>query len=270
MKLSMMSYTLARRPDLFTAKGMFDLTRELKLDGLDLVSLYDKSAADWRKMADDYGVPIVCHTFFASLDFPDAAGRAAGIDAAKRGIEAAVTLGAPTVMIPTGHSKDRQAGRRNWIAGLKEVQKFAAKAGINLTVENFPGAASPFVIADDMIEAVREVRGMRITYDNGNAATGEDPAESFTRCAKFVVHSHFKDWEPAGEDGMLMLNGRRYRGALIGEGVVDQRACVAAMTKAGYSGYINIEYEGDKYTPEEATRRATPYLRKLIAECKGA
>jgi sugar phosphate isomerase/epimerase len=141
----------------------------------------------------------------------------------------------------------------------------AKEAGITMTVENFPGADSPFVIAGDFHEAQREVPGLKLTFDNGNAFTGENPAESFQLCAADVVHAHFKDWDIC-TDGMLGLDGRRYRGALIGEGVLDHKACLAAMEKAGYQGYINIEYEGNKYDPEEATRRATQYLTELMAE----
>ena len=111
----------------------------------------------------------------------------------------------------------------------------------------------------------REIPELKLTFDNGNAFTGEDPAESFRLCAADVVHAHFKDWELC-TGGLLGLDGRSYRGALIGEGMLDQRSCLAAMKKAGYTGYINIEYEGDKYDPEEATRRAADHMNKLMAE----
>ena len=268
MKLCMMSYTMSRRPDLFSVRDMLDLTKELGLTGIDYVTLHDTPAPELRAMAEDYGLTIACHTFMADLNHPDTAGRQPGVDNVKRGIENAVALGTGTVMIPTPGRPDvpREVTRRNIIAGLREASDFAREAGITLTVENFPGAFSPFVLANDLLEAVREVPGMKITYDNGNAGTGEDPAASFTRCAEHVVHAHFKDWEllPEGE-GMRGLDGRYYRGALIGEGIVDQQSCLAAMQQAGYTGFINIEYEGSTYTPAEATRRATAYLRGLMA-----
>jgi sugar phosphate isomerase/epimerase len=79
-----------------------------------------------------------------------------------------------------------------------------------------------------------------------------------------VAHAHFKDWlvRPDAAPGFRpMLDGRHYQAALIGEGVVDHRACVAAMAAAGYTGCINIEYEGNDYAPAEAVRRAVAYLR---------
>ena len=127
-----------------------------------------------------------------------------------------------------------------------------------MTIENFPGVASPFVTSENVLEAIREVPGLKLTYDNGNAIQGEDPALSFLRCADHVVHAHFKDWiltEPGR--GMEGLDGRHYAAALIGEGIVPHFSCLAAMKQTGYKGYINIEYENNKYPPDEATRRAT-------------
>jgi len=269
MKLCMMSYTMARRPDLFSVRGTLELTKELGLTGIDWCGLHDHSPQELRRMTDDFGLTVACYTAGADLNHSDAAGRQPGVDAVKHSVEIAVELGTDKIMIPSPGRPDvpREVTRRRYIAGLQIASDFARQAGVTITVENFPGAFSPFVIADDMLEAVREVPGLRITFDNGNAGTGEDPAGSFTRCAEHVVHAHFKDWEllPEGE-GMRGLDGRYYRGDLIGEGIIDQPSCVKAMQLAGYTGFINIEYEGNRYTPEEATRQAAAYLRGLIGE----
>jgi len=271
MKLTMMSYTMARRREEFTLEGMFQLTCELELYGVDMVTLYNRPATALRKMADDYGVPIVCHTFMTDLNAPDASGRREGLEAVRRGVEAAVVLGAPVVMIPTPGKKgiSREASRRNWIVGLRDALLIATDAGVTLTVENFPGAESPFVTASDLLEARREVPGLKVTYDNGNAATGEEPAQSFRDVADHVVHAHFKDWERRDvetEGFRKMLDGRWYKPALIGEGVVDHRACLKAMKESGYESCINIEYEGNKYSPTDAVRKAVDYLRSVIAD----
>lgn len=265
----MMSYTMARAKD-FDLNRMCALTNELKLYGVDMVTTYGRPAAEIRRMLDQHGLKTVCHTFFADLIFPDIAGRQAGVDAIRQGIEAAVILGTDKVMIPTPGKKDvpRDLARRYIIRGLQEVLVAARQAGVTLTLENFPGAGSPFVISSDMLEAVREVPGLKITFDNGNVLLGgEDPAASFARCVPHVAHAHFKDWsQVAHGEGREGLDGRWYQAELIGEGLVPHRACLAAMKKAGYTGYINIEYEGNKYPPEEATRRAAQYLQNLIAE----
>ncbi|NLB56437.1 MAG: sugar phosphate isomerase/epimerase, partial [Lentisphaerae bacterium] len=185
-------------------------------------------------------------------------------------VDTAVELGTQNIMLVTpGDCKvPRDISRRNYIKGLQEAAFVWRQAGITPTIENFPGADSPFVISSDVLEAIREVPGLKLTFDNGNVHLGgEDPAASFRRCAEHVAHAHFKDWALVDSDsGREGLDGRYYSSALIGEGVVDHKSCLAAMKKAGYEGYINLEYESNKYSPDEATRMAASYLNGLIAE----
>lgn len=275
MKLSVMSYTLARqgwkRDGVFDLKGMCELARSLEIDGVDMVTTYELAPGDIRRMLDDHGLKTVCYTFMGTLlNAVTAAERVAGVDAVKAELDTAGALGTDKVMIVTPGKKDapRDISRRQYIRGLQECTALARQAGIVMTLENFPGADSPFVISSDMLEAIREVPGLKITFDNGNVFLGgEDPAASFKRCVPHVVHAHFKDWARAAHgQGMEGLDGRWYKAALIGEGLVDHKACLQAMKQAGYKGYINIEYEGNDYNPEEATRRTAKYLRELIAQ----
>jgi sugar phosphate isomerase/epimerase len=221
-------------------------------------------------MCDDYGIPPICYTFKADLNFDAPEQRREGVDACKWAFEAAVNLGCSNLMTPTPGKAGipRYVSRRNWIAGLKDVMPFAEDAGVDMTVENFPGAESPFVTADDLLEAVNELPGFKITFDSGNAASGEDPVDSFKKCAAHVVHAHFKDWnivDVETEGYRKMLNGKYFKPALIGEGDINNAGCLKAMIDAGYDGCINIEYESNKYDPYEGTKRALEYLRSLEA-----
>lgn len=275
MKLSVMSYTLGRQGWFKNAvaglESMCRLARELDTDGVDMVSTHGVPPAQARRILDDQGVKTTCYTFYAALHQQSAAERGAGVDVIRKELEIAQALGTDKIMVITPGQAEvpRNVTRRNMIRGFQEAAALARGAGITMTIENFPGAASPFAISSDILEAIREVPGLKLTFDNGNAMLGgEDPAVSFTRCAAHVVHAHFKDWKRVEtvEKSLEGLDGHRYQAALIGEGQVDHRSCLAAMKQAGYKGYINIEYEGNAYPPDEATRRAARYLQKLIGE----
>ena len=270
MKYAMMSYTMTRQKDHFDLDEMLRLTLELDLAGIDFFGTCGVTATELRRRVADAGIPVVCYIFSADLDAAGKAERVRALDATKRAVEEAVTLGAPTLMVttPGKEGADRRELRKRWIGGLQAALPIVEDAGVTLTIENFPGAFSAFVVAADVLEAMREVPGLKLTFDNGNAASGEDPGESFTRCAEHVVHAHFKDWTIVDEPApghRLMLDGRYYKPALIGEGDVDQAGTLAAMKQAGYDGCINIEYEGNDYTPAEGVRRAAEYLRNLEA-----
>lgn len=267
MNYSMMSYTISRQADKFDLRKTLDLTEELELAGIDFHTTHGETPETLRSMCEDRGIPIVGYIFSADMNFPTAEERAPALENVRRGVDVAARLGAPRVLIPTGNKDvgDRDQARRNWIEGLREAVPIAEDAGIVLTVENFPGNHSAFVVADDLLQACGEVPGLRITYDCGNAFGGEDPAESFRKTADVTVHAHFKDWEVSKtpkEGFREMLCGEFHRPALLGEGSVDHRSVLHAMKDCGYDGCINIEYEG-KRDPYQSVRKAVNHLREL-------
>lgn len=265
MKLSMMTYTMARQEG-YEIEDFIRTAVDLKLDGIDWITTYGRNPKELKKMSEDAGLPVVCHTFFLHKL---SAGEGNWLDEAKQSVEDAVALSTPAVMIPTcprPGADDRAAHRREWIDALSQIALLTDEAGIILTVENFPGKLSPFVTADDFLEARRGIPQLMLTYDNGNAASGENPVESFKKCAGHVVHAHFKDWYIKDDpvDGYrLMLDGRYYKPALIGEGDIDTAGCWEVMKHYGYDGYINIEYESNDYKADEAIKKAVEFLRSL-------
>ena len=265
MKLAMMSYSVWNQKEYYDLKLMLDLTVELGMDGIDFVTLQDEAPKTLKSMCDDRGIPIVCYTFIVDLNHPTPQTRRQAVEACKSEIESAMALAAPVVMIPTpGKSEYSPAeSRRHWIDGLTEIAPIANDAGVILTIENFPDT---FFTAAYVREALQAVPGLKLTFDAGNAALGQDPVESFLQTTTETVHAHFKDWYifDAPAKGLReTLDGRFYAPALIGEGDIPHKAIIAVMKETGYDGYINVEYQGHKYDPYEAIRRAVEYLRSL-------
>ena len=155
----------------------------------------------------------------------------------------------------------KRTGERDMLA---EIAPLAEARKLVLSVENFPGMLSPFVTAEDFFKAKALVPSLKLTFDNGNAATGEDQVSALKACAGDIVHVHLKDWErseTAAEGFRQMLDGAWYCPALIGEGVVDSCATLRALEETGYDGFINIEYENNKYRADEGVRKVLEFLR---------
>lgn len=274
MKVSMMTYTMARgvpKGEKFDVKALCDFTLQLKIEAVDWVTLYGYDAREIRKTMDDRGLKTCCHTFFAEFNLPTRSERAAGHDQFKRGIEAAVALGTNIVMLPLRGNQawSREQSYRNNMDGLTEVIDFADKAGVTVSIENFPSWFGPFVTSADVNKAVKELPQVRVTFDNGNVTTGGEPApDGFTNSAPYVVHAHFKDWklcEPDAPGAMKGLDGKYRRAVLVGDGDVDQVGCVKAMKKYGYKGYVNFEYEGREFTPRDATIEGVRRMKEWFA-----
>lgn len=273
MNYALMTYTFSRqspgrRPDM---RSICQLARQLGIDAIDQITLHGLKAADVRRIADDYGVNVVCYTFDADLGCPEGAARQASLDEVRRQLDVARVLGAPRVMIPVeGKPGVRRDQHRRWaIEGFQTIVPLAAQADLIVTTEHFPDPRSPFVVSADIEQAIAQVPGLAVTFDGGNVMTGgEDPCDALAAHGQHVVHAHFKDWTiaPAAEKGSLRgLDGRHYRPALIGQGIVDYPRLLADMTRAGYEGYVSIEYESDQYPADRATRMALDYLRQIEA-----
>ena len=261
MKFSMMTYSMMRQKT-YTPADCIRVAVELGMDGIDWVTTYGEDPRELKKRCDDVGLPVVAHTFFLrKADLEDLTGAAA------KHLDNAVALGAPLVMIPPmplDKELDDKANRKIWVDILQKVAPLAKERNLAMSVENFPGKNSPVVTADDFYDLKSQVPELKLTFDNGNADSGEDQIESLRRCFKDVIHVHFKDWyrfDQPTEKPKEMRDGRFYVPALIGEGTVDSRATLRELEKLGYTGYINIEYEGDDKPADKALQQAMGYLR---------
>ncbi len=261
IRYSMMTYTLMRQK-CFTPADCVRIAAELKMEGIDWVSTYGQDPKLLRQMSCDAGLTVAAHTFFVRPKEGETV-----LGAIERSLDDACALGAPVVMIPPAPLPgidSREENRKRWCERLAAAAPLARARNLVLTVENFPGVLSPFVTSADFYEAKKQVPSLKLTFDNGNAATGEDQIASLRACADDIAHVHFKDWERSetpAEGWRQQLDGAYYRAALVGEGVVDSLATVRELEKLGYTGFVNIEYEGSKYPGDEAVKKALEFLR---------
>jgi sugar phosphate isomerase/epimerase len=76
----------------------------------------------------------------------------------------------------------------------------------------------------------------------------EDPITAVSRVAPYAFHAHVKDFRYVKEGeccGSILTRGaNRIVGTVTGEGVVPVKQCLAILKRAGYDGYVSVEYEG--------------------------
>lgn len=269
MKLCMMTYTMARgkyRADngSVNLREICEFARDIGLEAIDFVSTYDASPKEARKMADDCGLITACYTFFPYSRSLEPDSHTKELDAIKKGLEIAHVLGTKTVMLPVEalEGKSRQESIRHTREQLNEAVKLGRDAGITITFEN----REHLVVSKDITETLRQIPDLRVCIDNGNVLIGgEDPAQALATYGDKVVHAHFRDWTVSDdESGMPGADGRKYHPAIIGQGIVEQRACIDAMKQLNYQGYINIEYDGAEFEPDMVVRQSADYLRSII------
>ncbi len=268
MRISVMTYTLASRPELYPVECYPELIAACGAHAVDWVSCYGRAPRDLRRWTHDAGLAVSAFTF-ALQSFRQKGDEATALDEAARRFEEAHELGAPIAMVvplPILGLADLAENRRRWCGLLPRLAPLAREAGCLLTIENFDGPPSPFLTAEELLEACHAEPSLRFTFDIGNAALGGDPAAALDALEDLVAYVHCKDWHISDtpKDGALRgRDGRFYTPAPVGHGDVDLPVCAAALLRQGYAGFADIEYAGRELEPATAIRQSAEWMRAI-------
>jgi len=246
---------------------IFAEAKKVGFDGveLDIGGDYQKSPlwteqgrADIKRRCAEAGIEVSCvcmgGLWKVSPASPDAAMRAEALSFVEGVIRACADIGAKVILVPVSDAKQGyDVVKPRWIELLKKAAPLAEQLKVCLAVENC-GCSVPY-----LLELAQPVNSPYVAayFDVSNSKVcGFDPvAEIRLLGKKWLAHVHMKDTAIAPD-------GKR-AGCRLGLGVVDQRACVAALTQAGYDGYLTLETPPGQNPLVEAAWNLG-YLRALI------
>lgn len=171
------------------------------------------------------------------------------VAALRRWIDVCGDLGAPAIRIFAGNAPggvDAAQARRWVVECIESCCDLASRRGVFLALENHGGVVATAEGLLDIIEAVR-CEWVGINLDTGNFHSS-DPYGEMARCAPYSVTCQLKTKvSPAGgkaED-------------------VDIPRVVDILKKAGYRGYVTLEYE-DREDPMLAVPRWLATMREHL------
>lgn len=171
------------------------------------------------------------------------------IETVKTWLKVAAAVKAPVSRIFGGHIKDRgdkeqlKSGFARIVPALKEVTAEAERLGVVLALENHGGLPCT---GEEQVEVIEKIGSpnLKATIDVGNYMQGGQEGHVGTGvAARLAAYVHFKDFKktPPPENSPLPWG---IAACTVGRGDVDHRKCLDALKKAGYKGYVAIEYEG--------------------------
>jgi sugar phosphate isomerase/epimerase len=248
--------------------------RELGFDAVELGDGYlQRAGVDGARSAlAENHLTVVCSDIGVDFVTADPARREAEVEKLRDGLKRAAAVGARYILTYPGLPKPgiRPQDVRAWFAeGLVTCLPLARELGITITIPDV-GIAAELSGTTQHLNEICDAVGpdLRVTYDIGNFLfAGEDPLEAVDRIAPRIGHVHLKDWQiipagaPAPEGSFVGLDGTKYYGLALGEGVLDLRGVIGRLAKLGYAGHLSIEYEG-LGDPWEAMRTGMSYLRE--------
>lgn len=134
---------------------------------------------------------------------------------------------------------------------IREVTKYAEQKGIRTMSENHGFFSQDSSRVEKLINAVNHPNyGWLVDCGNFMCAD-EDPNYAVGVMAPYAIHVHAKDflWKSGMEinpgDCWFKTRGGNYlRGTIIGHGEAHIAQSIGILKRAGYDGYITVEFEG--------------------------
>ena len=282
MKISVTSYSFQQylNAGKIDHLGMIDKAHEIGIEGIEFTPLpgetFEERSALAKKLcerAKAVGMPIASYTVNADLYKGSDEANAAEVARLKEQLDIAAILGAPTMRHDVCWSVPKTGAVRSFDAMLptlaksaREITEYAATLGIRTCSENHGLVAQDSDRMERLFNAVgHENYGLLV--DIGNfVCVDEDNVTAVSRVAPYAIHVHAKDFYLSREkkEGWGVSRGCNYwQGAAVGDGDVDVKKCIEVLKKAGYDGYVSIEYEG-KDDCIDGIRRGYEYLKSII------
>ena len=255
MQISVSSYSFSRMNS--SPIERLRLAKQLGFAAIEFTDVDMDTALRLREESEHLGFPIVCYTVGA--DFLRAESIEAEVQRLYSQVDIAQALGVHLMRhdATRGFQPFRAAHASFNEAipllakGCRMVSEYAAEKSVITMVENHGFFCQDSERIAALVGAVSHPN-FGALVDIGNfACADEDPAKATGNIAALGLHVHAKDFHikpGSGEDpgrGWFRSRGGNYlRGSIIGHGNVPVRQCIGNLKRAGYDGYVSIEFEG--------------------------
>ncbi len=275
---SFRKYILAEKCDYIK---ICDIAKEMGFDGIEFTPLEDKSygitddpmktAREIREHCEKIGLEIIAYTVGADLR----ANKENAVRELCAYVDVAEALGAKTLRhdvcysLPSEHLYTYKNAIEEMVPYIREVTEYAEKKGIRTCTENHGYIFQAPERVEQLILAVNH-KNYGWLCDMGNFLCADaEPQRACTIAAPYTFHVHAKDFlfknadEDAPEGFFQTLGANHIRGTVVGHGAVPVKACVKALRRGGYDGWLSIEFEGmEECLP--AIKAGLEYLKKIV------
>lgn len=236
--------------------ALCDKAKEIGFDGIEFTDLNVEDpiglAKAIRAHCEELGLAITAYAIGANFLAEDPEAEVARV---LREVDVCEALGAKLMRhdvcyaLPKEHLYSWRDAAEYMAPYIRRVTEYAAAKGIRTCSENHG-----YIFQDP---ARVEALILKVNHPNygwlcdmGNFMCADaDPVKSVTIAAPYAFHVHAKDflYKAGGEcpDGFFPTIGCNWlRGTALGHGVVPVDQCIRILKKAGYEGWLSLEFEG--------------------------
>ena len=192
---------------------------------------------------------------------PDDASRLKSIEAHKKWIDAAALLGCATVRVNLHGDGDADGKKTAAVDSLSRLGEYGAQQNINVVVENHGGDSSR---GDWMASIMKAVNRPNVGTlpDFGNFCIAQAWGTTQGGCAEtYDRYKGVAELMPFAKG----VSAKTYQFDSKGnEPDIDFVRLMDIVGKSGFTGYIGIEFEGEKLSEEEGIRKTKALLKKFL------
>lgn len=264
MKISVSSYSFQQyiSAGKMTQLDTVEKARELGFEAIEFTDLspcenptYEQQkeyAFKIRERADKLKMKINAYTISANLYHPTEQENKDEVIRLKKQLDIAKILGAEVfrhdVVYTLSGARSYDAIIPQTAKNARDVSEYAKTLGIKTCTENHGYISQDSDRVERFYNAV-DCDNFGLLLDMGNfLCADENPLTAYSRLAQYAIHAHAKDMaiydDPCLPYTFPTRGGNSLRGMIIGYGDVPIKKCLRILKKAGYNGYVSIEFEG--------------------------
>lgn len=174
-------------------------------------------------------------------------------------VNAAKHLGCKTIRVNAHGKGSREDVQKAAVDGLSRLGEYGEKEGINIIVENHGGFSSDGEWLSGVMKQVGK-KNVGTLPDFGNFCLKR--GENHTCLQEYDRYKGTAELMPYAKG----VSAKTYDFDADGNCVeTDYAKMLGILKKAGFNGYIGIEYEGDKLSEEEGIKKTKALLEKVAA-----
>jgi len=250
-----------------------------EMDPANLTSLQRRT---WKNYIESLGLEISALVGdLAGHGFQDKQENPWKIEKSKRILDLAVELGSPIVTTHIGIVPEDRNGEiyESMHLACEELATYAKSMNAFFAIETGPETSSHLKKFLDGLGT----NGVSVNFDPANMVmvTGDDPVKGVFELRDYIVHTHVKDgirlrevdpreiygsfgYKPLDHNELadMASSGDAFREVPLGEGSVNWKLYMNALSEINYTGYLTTEREaGDR--PEEDILKAVQFIKAL-------
>ena len=236
--------------------------KELEASGYSdeaMQAFIDKSNAE----AEKHGVEnvLIMVDREGDLATADEAERNTAVENHYKWVDAAAAMGCHAIRVNLSGSEDPEEWIASSVAGLTALATYAKDKNIEVTVENHGGLSSNGALLAQVMEKVN-MENVGTLPDFGNFCIRRaDPSDYSKGCAEqYDIYQGIEELMPHALAVSAKSNVFDAEG---NERNIDYQRILETVKKAGYTGFIGVEYEGDELSEEEGILATRDLLIKV-------